>query len=294
MITFESLPDDEYEAAELLADIRWPGEAACPRCGNCKFSHLRTRPRVFVCTRCQLHRSVTAKTPLARCHVPLCKVLRAAWLLARPRSISARKLAVRIDVSYETAWSLCHRLRAGHVYCDLDLGELVSMTTINLRRRPPPLRPWTHNPLHVTLLVDEKARPVPLAGRVGPHEARRFVDRHSCAERVPVASSVRFWVVEPFYQVCGQTHRHVSDRFLPLYASAIGAWERTRRGGDDPFRGTLGSTLRCSVHPFARVRPRQAAEFLDLRDWRTRSTLGADGPSPPVAGPSPTDRVPGC
>ncbi|MCA9490228.1 MAG: transposase [Myxococcales bacterium] len=276
MITFESLPNDEYEAATLLADIRWPGGECCPRCGNCKFSHLRSRPRVFVCTRCQLHRSVTAGTPLARCHVPLCKVLRAAWLLARPRSISARKLAVGINVAYETAWSLCHRLRIGSVFCDLDLGELVSLTTIHLRRRPPPRRPWLHNPLILSLLVDERIRSIPLPGGLGPHEARRFVDRHSTAERVPVATSVRFWVVKPFHVVFGKTHRHVSDRFMPLYAAAVAAWERARRDGADAFARTLEATLQCAIHPFAKVRPRQAAEAFDLRDWRSTAVLGAD------------------
>ncbi|MCB9688338.1 MAG: transposase [Alphaproteobacteria bacterium] len=279
MITYESLPDDEYEAANLLAEIRWPGGGCCPRCGNGKFSHLRTRPRVFVCTRCQLHRSVTAGTPLARCHVPLCKVLRAAWLLARPRSISARKLGFKLRMAYETAWSLCHRLRVGQVFCDLDLGELVSLATINLRRRPPPRQPWIHNPLNVTLLVDDKALLVPLPGRVGPHEARRFIDRHSAAERVPVAAGVRFWVVEPFFWVFAGTHRHVSDRFMPLYAAAVAAWERARRTQEDPVRDTLAATLRSTLHPFARVRPRQAAEFQDLRDWRSKVTIGQVDPS---------------
>ncbi|MCB9697296.1 MAG: transposase [Alphaproteobacteria bacterium] len=162
MLTYDLLPSDEYSAAELLSSIRWPDGMVCPHCGNAKHSHLRSRPRVFVCTRCQRHQSVTAGTPLTRCRVPLCKVFRAAWLLTRRRSISARRLHLVLDVAYETAWSLCHRLRSGPVVDDVRLDAFVSMSELRLTRRPPYRRPWDGPPLRLTLMWDSVGRFVAL------------------------------------------------------------------------------------------------------------------------------------
>lgn len=269
MLTYDLLPSDEYSAAELLSSIRWPDGMVCPHCGNAKHSHLRSRPRVFVCTRCQRHQSVTAGTPLTRCRVPLCKVFRAAWLLTRPRSISARRLHLVLDVAYETAWSLCHRLRSGPVVDDVRLDAFVSMSELRLTRRPPYRRPWDGPPLRLTLMWDSVGRFVALPGHPEPHAVRRALDQHSDAETAPVHRVPPMSVAQIYRYIFEDTHRAVSDRWMPLYAAAVACWERARRSGEDPLKAMLAATLARTTHPFRRLRPREAAEWPNLEDWRT-------------------------
>ena len=105
------LPNSERECADRLAELRWGPEG--PICGcNCRrFGRLEPRPRVFVCRQCNRHKSVTAGTLLHGCHVSLKHWFLASMLLNRVGGCSARELQDRIDVSYETAWQLLHRLR---------------------------------------------------------------------------------------------------------------------------------------------------------------------------------------
>ncbi|MCB9687781.1 MAG: transposase [Alphaproteobacteria bacterium] len=268
MLTLEDLPNDEVGAARLLIDLRWPDGWRCVRCDHDKYSHLSTRPRVTVCTRCLKQQSVTAGTPLHGCHVPLSKVLRAAFLLARKESISARRLSTAIKVCHETAWSLGHRLRSGLVFCDLQLDALVSMAELRLARRPPVGQPWIRSHfLKVTVLWDESMRMVTLPGHVDPHAARRFVDRHSTAEKAAIRPWVPLWLASRFSRIFHGVHQGVSDRWMPFYAAATAAWENAHRSKQDPAAVMLRATLARTTHPFASVRPRLAPQRPDLRDW---------------------------
>ncbi|MCB9686835.1 MAG: transposase [Alphaproteobacteria bacterium] len=272
MTTDDTLPKTEMEAAAALIALRWPDGWNCPDCGNSKFSHLTTRPRVLACTRCNHRQSVTANTPLERCRLPLVKVFKAARLLTRKQSISARKLAEAIGVCTETAWSLGHRLRAGHVAESLQLGPQVQMGTVIGKRRPPFGKKKDMPFLAITILWDQQERMVALPGRPDSQGARRFIDRHSSAEIPFFPERVPLWLMMPVKDIIDRVHRSVSDRWLPFYAGAAVAWVRAARSGTQAMEAMLGATLARTTHPFRRLRPRPVAEWPNYKDWRYSRT----------------------
>ncbi len=104
----------DFEAAQRLAQRRWPDGMCCGSCGSRRFCHLRCRPREFACLVCKRRISVTAGTLLHGSGVPLFVWFVAAHLIASPEGISAATFRRIVGLSrYETAWRVLHRVRAG-------------------------------------------------------------------------------------------------------------------------------------------------------------------------------------
>jgi transposase-like protein len=109
---------DENKAREHLEKVLW-GDAGptCPRCGQfgdrvTKLAGKSTRPGVFKCKDCRKPFSVMVGTIMERSHIPLSKWVMASHLMmASKKGMSALQLHRMLDVSYEAAWFLAHRLR---------------------------------------------------------------------------------------------------------------------------------------------------------------------------------------
>jgi len=109
---------DDNAAREHLETVLWrDAGATCPRCGQfgdriTKLMGKSTRPGVYKCKDCRKPFSVTVGTIFERSHVPLCKWIMAAHLMANAKKgMSALQLQRDIGTNYETAWFLFHRLR---------------------------------------------------------------------------------------------------------------------------------------------------------------------------------------
>lgn len=109
---FQERYGGEAECIEALARHRWPAGYVCRRCGSRESYRLRSRPRIFECTGCGHQESVTAGTIFHRTRTPLRKWFLAAWWMARDkRGVSALFLARELELRYETAWLMAHKLR---------------------------------------------------------------------------------------------------------------------------------------------------------------------------------------
>jgi transposase-like protein len=120
---------DEDAARAHLETVLWPNGPFCPRCGVMsdritKLQGKSTRPGVYKCKDCRKPFSVTVGTVMERSHIPLAKWVLAATLMASSKKgMSAHQLHRMMDVSYEAAWFLFHRLReAAHDPAPLPLG----------------------------------------------------------------------------------------------------------------------------------------------------------------------------
>ncbi len=260
-------PLDEYAAAEVLFELRYGGRWGCADCGHRRATHLRTRPRLFECNACGKAASVTAGTALHGCKVPLTKVVLAAQLLCWARtSISARELAKALGVAIETAWSLGHRLRSGLLEQRVRLvGELI-LSSCQFKLRPPPRqsRPRGQRFATFKILWDRSQHFAVETGSPDHHGLRRFVDRHAEVDR-PILGTYRLR-----HDPCiigNHTHGGVSDRWLPFYANAVAGWQNAWLDERHTPTLTLQGALRCTRHPFARLRPRQPPSR-SLSDWR--------------------------
>lgn len=101
--------------------VRWPNGIRCVTCGGDRISIVnRTatsknkRTRVFTCLEptCRQQFSATSGTIFHDSHLPLVKWFTAlALIVDAKKGISAKQLQRHLQVSYQTAWHLAHRIR---------------------------------------------------------------------------------------------------------------------------------------------------------------------------------------
>jgi transposase-like protein len=101
----------EDKCRAYLEELRWPEGVECPRCQSKKISRLAERKQ-YECSDCRYQFSVTAGTIMHDSHLSLWKWFLAIYLVTESKKgISAKQLQRMLDVSYKTAWYLCHRIR---------------------------------------------------------------------------------------------------------------------------------------------------------------------------------------
>ena len=106
---------DEASAERYFTAQRWPGGVKCPRCGssNVQRGTQPGRNRQLWTCECRRQFSVTSGTVMADTKIPLRKWLLAFHLMgASKKGMSALQLQRMLAVTYQTAWHLCHRIRA--------------------------------------------------------------------------------------------------------------------------------------------------------------------------------------
>ena len=100
------------ECRAYLTELRWPDGVVCPNCQSKKISCIAKRNQ-YDCDSCRYQFSVMSGTMFHDTHLALTKWFFATYLLCESRKgISANQLKRMLRVSYETAWYLCHRIRA--------------------------------------------------------------------------------------------------------------------------------------------------------------------------------------
>jgi transposase-like protein len=109
---------------DYLEHLRWPDGVECPKCESKSVSRIKARKQ-FDCNSCRKRFSVTAGTIFHDSHLPLWKWFAAVYLMCESKKgISALQVKRMLKIgSYETAWYLCHRIRAAMVD---EAGELLS------------------------------------------------------------------------------------------------------------------------------------------------------------------------
>jgi transposase-like protein len=101
-------------ARRFLEGILWPDGPVCPKCGVINHAYATRKPGVFRCAeaKCRKDFTVTMNTVMERSHIALHKWLQAFHLLtASKKGISAHQLHRTLDITYEAAWFMTHRIR---------------------------------------------------------------------------------------------------------------------------------------------------------------------------------------
>src|SRR5437870_9118816 len=102
----------EEACLEYLIASRWSEGFVCPRCGSTDAWWKASR-RLFECKACRYQASVTAGTVMHRSRMPLRLWFWAAYLVTtHTPGLSARQFARQLDLHYETAFQMLHKLRA--------------------------------------------------------------------------------------------------------------------------------------------------------------------------------------
>lgn len=116
VLEFQQRFATDEACADYLFRSRWPDGFRCPGCGAKRFSEIQTR-RLYQCLSCGYQASVTAGTVMHRTRTPLSKWFWAAYLVTtHTPGFSALQFQRQAGIpSYETAFNMLHKLRAGMV-----------------------------------------------------------------------------------------------------------------------------------------------------------------------------------
>lgn len=103
---------DEASCVQFLERLRWPEGFVCPRCGAAAQPYRASRNRLM-CSTCRAQCSVTAGTIFEKTRTPLRSWLAAVWYVTNQKhGVSALGLQRVLGLgSYQTAWTMLHRLR---------------------------------------------------------------------------------------------------------------------------------------------------------------------------------------
>lgn len=105
---------DDDAARKFLEGLRWPDGPVCPHCGVINHAYPTSRPGVYRCAEkeCRKDFTVTMNSPMERSHIALHKWVQAFHLLcSSKKGMSAHQLHRTLDITYRSAWFLCHRIR---------------------------------------------------------------------------------------------------------------------------------------------------------------------------------------
>jgi transposase-like protein len=101
-------------AREYLERLLWPDGPVCPHCGVVNHAYATKRPGVYRCAEkeCRKDFTVTMRTVMERSKIALHKWLQAFHLMcSSKKGISAHQLHRTLEVTYEAAWFMAHRIR---------------------------------------------------------------------------------------------------------------------------------------------------------------------------------------
>jgi hypothetical protein len=133
----------EQACRDYLEKLRWPDGLICPKCGVISQVGRRSRGRL-TCPACRHQATVTAGTIFDKTRTELRVWFAAIWYITNQKhGVSALGLQRVLGLgSYETAWTMLHRLRRALVRPDRELlhGEVeVDETYLALTDRIDPI-----------------------------------------------------------------------------------------------------------------------------------------------------------
>lgn len=118
---------DEAAAFEHVEGMLWPQGPVCHHCGSMdkhyKLAGVRSKPSkknphgverhgLYKCGACRAQFTVRMGSIFEESHLPLHKWLQAIHLMcSSKKGISAHQMHRVLEVTYKTAWFLCHRIR---------------------------------------------------------------------------------------------------------------------------------------------------------------------------------------
>ena len=111
---------DEDSAREWLENKRWANGVVCPHCASIEAYRLTPKPEskrpvrkgVYKCKTCRKQFTVTVGTIFEDSRIPLNKWLYAIYMMcSSKKGVSAHQLHRTLDITYKSAWFMCHRIR---------------------------------------------------------------------------------------------------------------------------------------------------------------------------------------
>lgn len=121
---------DEQSCINYLKKLRWPNGFICPNCFSESVPYNLPKNK-FKCVKCRKQTSVTAGTIFDKTRTPLKNWFAAVWYLTNQKNgVSALGMQRLLGLgSYQTAWTILHRLR--HAMVDPERDKLSGIVEVD-------------------------------------------------------------------------------------------------------------------------------------------------------------------
>lgn len=119
LLEFHARFPRESSCFKYLEKVRFPKGFMCPRCGSHKSGLIITRG-LWQCKNCRSQISLIAGTMFHRTRTPLLQWFWAIFLVAKDkRGHSALQLSKELNIPYDRAWLMLHKIRNAMAYRDM-------------------------------------------------------------------------------------------------------------------------------------------------------------------------------
>lgn len=261
---FSEIAESEEECIALVYRMKWPNGFCCSRCNHTSAYKIKTRKLpLYECRSCHLQNSLTAGTVMDKSKTSLRKWLIVMYLVAcTKRSINAVHLSRLIEVTYKTAWSMLHKVRAAISEVDRQIllsGIIDAKPGIYLRQEVPSIDNLGREHALVIARTSNEGAPsyykikllqTPQKPRkpLSEQSQKEFVDKYVCPnnniirmeskyqynpvleEPLPTAlQEAILWIQWTFYGLTVKYVQHYLDEFcfrINYSANAIDAFHR--------------------------------------------------------------------
>ena len=111
LATLQKKFSTEKKCREHLFKLRFPDGFVCPRCGHKEYFLITTR-NLYECKSCGYQASITAGTIFHKTRASLVKWFWAVYFVSKDKGgVSALALKKHLNISYQTAWLMLHKIR---------------------------------------------------------------------------------------------------------------------------------------------------------------------------------------
>ena len=111
LATLQKKFSTEKKCREHLFKLRFPDGFVCPRCGHKEYFLITTR-NLYECKSCGYQASITAGTIFHKTRTSLVKWFWAVYFVSKDKGgVSALALKKHLNISYQTAWLMLHKIR---------------------------------------------------------------------------------------------------------------------------------------------------------------------------------------
>ena len=111
LATLQKKFSTEEKCREHLFKLRFPDGFICPECGHKEYFLITTR-NLYECKSCGYQASVTAGTIFHKTRTSLMKWFWAIYFVSKDKGgVSALTLKKHLNISYQTAWLMLHKIR---------------------------------------------------------------------------------------------------------------------------------------------------------------------------------------
>ena len=113
LIQFQKKFSTEEACHQHLYQMKWSNGFKCPKCGHEYAYEITTRRLpLYECKKCKHQTTVTVGTIFEKTRTKLCIWFWAIFLIAHDkRGVSATFLTEELGISYQTAWTMHHKIR---------------------------------------------------------------------------------------------------------------------------------------------------------------------------------------